>query len=70
MDLMRLNGLIRRAINLVKGVDVAITEETFEMAITSIIPWFKVSIPLTLFLFRGSLPAESCGTLFKHPPLF
>ncbi|BDA44299.1 hypothetical protein COCOBI_05-4830 [Coccomyxa sp. Obi] len=49
MDLMRLNGLIRRAINLVKGVDITITEDVFEMAITSIIPWFKVRerYPLT-----------------------
>ncbi len=51
MDLMRLNGLIRRAINLVKGVDVTITEDTFEMAITSIIPWFKVLFPLQLLRF-------------------
>lgn len=47
MDLMCLNGLIRKAINLVKGVDISITEDLFEMAVTSIIPWFKVSIPPT-----------------------
>lgn len=43
MDLMCLNGIIRKAINLVRGVEIAITDDTFEMAITSIIPWFKVS---------------------------
>ncbi|KAK9915727.1 hypothetical protein WJX75_003301 [Coccomyxa subellipsoidea] len=49
MDLMGLNGLIRKAINLVRGVEIAITDDTFEMAIISVIPWFKVreKYPLT-----------------------
>lgn len=42
MDLMGLNGLIRKAINLVRGVEIAITDDMFEMAVISIIPWFKV----------------------------
>jgi len=48
MCVMALNGLIRRAINLVKGVDIDITEESFEMAVTSVIPWFKASFQALL----------------------
>ena len=49
MDLMGLNGLIRKAINLVRGVEISITDDTFKMAITSVIPWFKVPNPTALF---------------------
>jgi hypothetical protein len=44
MDLMCLNGVVRKAINLVKGLEISFTDETFHMAITSIIPWFKVPV--------------------------
>ena len=42
MDLMQLNGIIRRAINLVTGAHIHVDETMFEFAITSIIPGFKV----------------------------
>ncbi len=42
MDLMRLNGLLRRAIPLVKGIDIRVSEQAFEFAMTSVVPGFKV----------------------------
>ena len=42
MDLMQLNGIIRRAINLVTGAQIHVDETMFEFAVTSIIPGFKV----------------------------
>ena len=42
MDLMQLHGLIRKAIHLVTGVQIHVTEEMFEFAVTSVIPGFKV----------------------------
>lgn len=42
MDLMRLNGLLRRAIALVKGIDIRVSQEAFEFAMTSVVPGFKV----------------------------
>ncbi len=75
MDLMCLNGLIRRAIKLVKGVDVTITEDTFEMAVTSIIPWFKVCIPnFHPLLFDALCPAQCAVppvtlSVSTHPPV-
>ena len=42
MDLMQLNGLIRKAIHLVTGAQIRVTEEEFEFAVTSVIPGFKV----------------------------
>ena len=43
MDLMQLNGIIRRAINLVTGAQIHVDETMFEFAVTSIIPGFKVN---------------------------
>ncbi len=42
MDLMQLNGLIRKAIHLVTGAQIRVNEEEFEFAVTSVIPGFKV----------------------------
>ena len=42
MDLMQLNGLIRKAINLVTGVQIHVSKDVFEFAVTSVIPGFKV----------------------------
>ena len=42
MDLMQLNGLIRKAIHLVTGAQIRVTEDEFEFAVTSVIPGFKV----------------------------
>jgi hypothetical protein len=42
MDLMQLNGIIRKAINLVTGAQIHVDESMFELAVTSIIPGFKV----------------------------
>lgn len=42
MDMMQLNGLIRKAIHLVTGAQIRVTEDEFEFAVTSVIPGFKV----------------------------
>ena len=41
-DLMRINGLVRMAIGLLRGMEVDITEDTFKMNICSVISWFKI----------------------------
>ena len=42
MNLMQLNGIIRKAINLVTGAQLHVDETIFELAVTSVIPGFKV----------------------------
>ena len=42
MDVMRLGGVMRQAVKLVRGCDIAQTGETFTMDVTSVIGWFKV----------------------------
>lgn len=42
MDLMRLNGLIRRAVGLVKGLEIKLSDDSYEFAVTSYVPGFKV----------------------------
>mmetsp|Transcript_5105 Transcript_5105/g.14655 ORF Transcript_5105/g.14655 Transcript_5105/m.14655 type:complete len:362 (-) Transcript_5105:689-1774(-) len=39
---MRLNPLVRRGVALVRGLELKVTDEEFEMAVFSAIPWFKV----------------------------
>eukprot|EP00195_Chlamydomonas_chlamydogama_P002255 CAMPEP_0202917478 /NCGR_PEP_ID=MMETSP1392-20130828/71079_1 /ASSEMBLY_ACC=CAM_ASM_000868 /TAXON_ID=225041 /ORGANISM="Chlamydomonas chlamydogama, Strain SAG 11-48b" /LENGTH=268 /DNA_ID=CAMNT_0049610239 /DNA_START=71 /DNA_END=874 /DNA_ORIENTATION=+ len=41
-DLMKLNGLVRGAVRLIKGLEVRLTPDTFHMAVFSVISWFKV----------------------------
>eukprot|EP00879_Flechtneria_rotunda_P017482 GHRR01018330.1.p1 GENE.GHRR01018330.1~~GHRR01018330.1.p1 ORF type:complete len:164 (+),score=27.51 GHRR01018330.1:115-606(+) len=43
MTLMRLNGVVRTAVKLVKGVKLHLTEESFVFAVFSVISWFKVT---------------------------
>lgn len=52
MDLMRLNGLIRRAVGLVKGLDIRLSDETYEFAVTSYVPGFKV-LSITTIRSKG-----------------
>jgi len=49
MELVRLNPLIRRAVGLVNGLELEITDSEFKMAVLCAIPWFKVRehYPLT-----------------------
>lgn len=42
-DAMRLNGLVRSAIRLVRGVEIAVRDGEFKFAVCSVIPWFKVT---------------------------
>lgn len=46
--LMHLNGIVRQAIRLIKGLEIhvlqgeALAAPVFEMAVFSVLPWFKV----------------------------
>lgn len=40
---MHLNRLIRMAVNLVRGLELEIGEDYFDMAVCSVVSWFKVS---------------------------
>lgn len=42
LQLLQLNGLVRTAIRLIRGVRLRVTEEEFEFVVFSVIPWFKV----------------------------
>lgn len=42
MNLVRLNPLVRRAVGLVNGLELEITDTEFHMAVLCAIPWFKV----------------------------
>ena len=60
MDLMQLNGIIRKAINLVTGAQIRVDESMFELAVTSIIPGFKVNSHCYVFQ-NGDLQTEVCS---------
>lgn len=60
MDLMQLNGIIRKAINLVTGAQIRVDESMFELAVTSIIPGFKVNSLCYVFQ-NGDLQTEVCS---------
>ena len=40
---MKLNGFVRTAIRLVRGVEIKHNEDVFEFGVFSVIKWFKVS---------------------------
>ena len=42
IELARLNRLVRAAVTMIKGIQIAQTERGFEMAVFSVVPWFKV----------------------------
>lgn len=42
VQLMQLGRLVRSAVRLVKGIRIRIVDDSFEMAVFSAIPWFKV----------------------------
>ena len=54
MNLMQLGGLIRRAVALVKGMDIRVSEDSFRFGITSVVPGFKVGSRTTLHDHRRS----------------
>lgn len=60
MDLMQLNGIIRKAINLVTGAQIRVDESMFELAVTSIIPGFKVNSHCYVFQ-NADLQTEVCS---------
>ena len=60
MDLMQLNGIIRKAINLVTGAQIRVDKSMFELAVTSIIPGFKVNSHCYVFQ-NADLQTEVCS---------
>lgn len=44
MDLIRLNGLVRQAVQLIRGVEIRQGGGTFEFSVLSVFPWFKVGV--------------------------
>ena len=42
MDLVHLNPLVKKAVTLVTGVIISVTEANIELAVTCKLPWFKV----------------------------
>lgn len=46
LDLMQLGRLVRSAVKLVKGIAIQVDDDSFEMAVYSSIPWFKVGASL------------------------
>ena len=45
MDLVHLNPLVKKAVTLVTGVIIRVTEADIELAVTCKVPWFKVGHP-------------------------
>ncbi|GBF88035.1 hypothetical protein Rsub_00747 [Raphidocelis subcapitata] len=43
MDLIQLNGLVRQAVGLIRGVEVRQGGGDFEFSVLSVIPWFKIT---------------------------
>ena len=70
MDLMQLNGIIRRAINLVTGAQIHVDETMFEFAVTSIIPGFKVYSRAHVFMMHAPCAFVMCSQMkgFRGDP--
>ncbi|KAK9839726.1 hypothetical protein WJX84_009027 [Apatococcus fuscideae] len=49
LDIAEINGLVRKAIHLLKGCEISLENGHFTFAVTSIVPWFKITerYPLT-----------------------
>ena len=62
MDLVRLNPLVKKAITLVTGVLISLTETEIQLAVTCKVPWFKVSLELVNASLISAPPA-SCARL-------
>ncbi len=58
MDIMGLGGIMRQAIHLVRSVQIKQDQQQFELAVFSVIPWFKVSCQDT-----NSPAADDSGAL-------
>eukprot|EP00854_Cymbomonas_tetramitiformis_P007161 gene7161-8539_t len=41
-SLMQLNWVTRKAVRLINGLEIAISEDVFTLTVLSVIPWFKV----------------------------
>ncbi len=44
LDLIRLGGLVRQAVKLLKGVEIRHTDETFTIAVLTKFPFYKVNL--------------------------
>jgi hypothetical protein len=44
--LLRLGGIMRQAIRLIKGIQIKQDQQAFEMAVFSVFAWFKVGGPV------------------------
>ncbi len=42
LRMMRMNGIMRTAIRLIKGVRIRLERDSFELAVFSVFAWFKV----------------------------
>jgi hypothetical protein len=42
LNLMRMNGIMRQAVKLIKGIKINLDQDHFELVVFSIIRWFKV----------------------------
>ena len=43
LDLAEIGGILRKAIHLLKGCEISLDNGEFTFAVTSILPWFKVT---------------------------
>ncbi len=60
IKLIELNGVVRTAIRMIRGVELKLTDSTFEFAVFSIFPWFKVSTFAQAQLQMDSDSARLC----------
>ena len=65
---MRLNRVLRSAVRLVKGIQIRVHNDQFEMAVISAIPWFKVDSLSALLGLPDS--AQDDGTITICPKDF
>ena len=41
-DLCHMNFILKRAVGLITGLELECTDTEFKLAVTSVVPWFKV----------------------------
>lgn len=59
MDAVALNGMLRLAVRLIKGMELTVTDDTFTMSMLTVFSWYKVR-------FRDAVTLSTCCKHFKH----
>jgi hypothetical protein len=65
-DAAQLHGLLRRAIGLMRGLDICLTDESFKFSVISVIPVLKITEQCAIFPVYLMCSLAGFGLVMKH----